>query len=171
MKSDNEVAIIALKQAVKRERDQDIILEESPEYDSMGNGEVERQTQEVQGQIRAIKLNLEAHYEDKIKDDHPVIPWLVAHSASTITRYKIGEDGKTAYQLWKGRKYGRGIAEFGECIIYCKLGSKGVDKLDERWEEGIWLGAKDESDEILIGINKGVMKARSVRRKANFEER
>ena len=55
LKSDNEVAIVALKQAVKRERDQDIILEESPEYDSMGNGEVERQIQEVQGQIRAAK--------------------------------------------------------------------------------------------------------------------
>ena len=47
LRSDNEVAIIALKQAVKRERDQDIILEESPEYDSIGNGEVERQIQEV----------------------------------------------------------------------------------------------------------------------------
>ena len=70
LKSDNEVAIMALKQAVKRERDQDIILEESPEYDSMGNGEVERQIQEVQGQIRTVKLNLEANYNTKIKEDH-----------------------------------------------------------------------------------------------------
>ena len=83
----------------------------------------------------------------------------------------MGEDGKTAYQTWKGRKYARGIAEFGECVIYCRLGSKGIDKFDERWEEGIWLGAKDESDEILIGTNKGVVKARAVRRKSNFEER
>jgi hypothetical protein len=87
LKSDNEPAIIALKEAVKRERDQDIILEESPEYDSMGNGEIERQIQEVQGQIRAIKLNLEANYKNKLRDDHPAIPWLVAHSASAITRY------------------------------------------------------------------------------------
>ena len=92
MKSDNEVAIIALKEAVRRERDQDIILEESPEYDSVGNGEVERQIQEVQGQIRTIKLNLEANYKNKIKDDHQAIPWLVAHSGSIITRYTIGED-------------------------------------------------------------------------------
>ena len=88
-----------------------------------------------------------------------------------ITRYKVGEDGKTAYQRWKGRKYARAIAEFGECVIYCRLGSKGIDKLDERWEEGIWLGSKDESDEILIGTEKGVVKARAVRRKAGFEER
>ena len=47
LKSDNEVAIVALKEAVKRERDQDIVLEESPAYDFMGNGEVEKQTQEI----------------------------------------------------------------------------------------------------------------------------
>ena len=88
----------------------------------MGNGEVERQIQEIQGQIRTIKLNLEANYNTKIKEDHPAIPWLVAHAGSVITRYKIGEDGKTAYQRWKGRKYARAIAEFGECVIYCKLG-------------------------------------------------
>mgnify|MGYP000276223466 CR=1 FL=1 len=60
----------------------------------MGNGEVERQIQEVQGQIRTIKLNLGATYKDKIKDDHPVISWLAAHSGSTITRYKSGKTEK-----------------------------------------------------------------------------
>jgi hypothetical protein len=38
LKSNNEAPRVALKQAVKRERDEDIILEESCEYDSMGNG-------------------------------------------------------------------------------------------------------------------------------------
>ena len=55
-----------LKEVVRRERDQDIILEESPGFDSMGNGEVERQIQEVQGQIRATKVNLEANYNNNI---------------------------------------------------------------------------------------------------------
>lgn len=88
-KSNNEVAFIALKEAVRRERDQDIILEASLEYDPMGNAEVERQIQEIQWQLRAIKLNLEANYKNKVKDYHLAIPWLVAHSGSTITRYKI----------------------------------------------------------------------------------
>ena len=56
-------------------------------------------------------------------------------------------------------------------LSIANLGSKGIDKFDERWEEGIWLGLRDESDEILIGTNKGVVRARSVRRRANFEER
>ena len=56
LKCDKEVAIIALKEAVKHE-----ILEESPEYDSMGNGKVYKQIQEVEGQIGATKLNLEAN--------------------------------------------------------------------------------------------------------------
>ena len=65
LKSDKEVAIIALKEAVRRERNQDITLEESPEYDSMGNGEDETQIQDIQVQIRAIKLNLEANYKKR----------------------------------------------------------------------------------------------------------
>ena len=56
---------------------------------------------EIQGQLIAINLNPEANYKDKIKDGHPAIPWLVAHSGSTITRYKLGEDGKTVYQQRK----------------------------------------------------------------------
>ena len=106
LKSDDEKAIIAFKEAVKRERDQDIILEKSPDYDHQANGEVGKQIQEIQGQIRTVKLNLEANYKTDIKEDHPSIPWLVAHAGSVITRYKIGEDGKTAYQrcrkkIWK----------------------------------------------------------------------
>ena len=130
----------------------------------MANGEVEKQIQEVRGQIRTLK-------QSKLKDDHPSVPWLVAHAASLITRYKINEDGKTAYQKWKGRRYGRSIAEFGECVMYLTLGSQGVDKFDERWHEGNWLCSKGASHEILIGTPAGVVKARSVRRKPDFETR
>ena len=137
----------------------------------MGNEEGEKQIQEVQGQIRTVKLKLEANYKAKLKDDHPAIPWLVAHAGSVITRYKIGEDGKTAYQILKGRKDGRSSAEWCECVLYLRLGSKGEEKMDERWGEGIWLGSKDESGEILIGIKEGVTKARAVRRKPDFETR
>ena len=61
MKCDNEAAIVALKEVVKRERDQYIYLTDSLDYDYMGNGEVEKQIQDVQGQIITINLNLEAN--------------------------------------------------------------------------------------------------------------
>jgi hypothetical protein len=42
LKSDQEPAILSLKDAVKSEARIDIVMEESPEYESKSNGEVER---------------------------------------------------------------------------------------------------------------------------------
>ena len=55
LKSDGEPAIIALIQAVQRERHERIVMEESPVHDSTANGGIENAIQQVQGQIRAIK--------------------------------------------------------------------------------------------------------------------
>ena len=55
LKSDGEPAIIALKQAVKMERSERIVLEESPVKESRSNGVIENAIQQVQGQIRATK--------------------------------------------------------------------------------------------------------------------
>ena len=44
--------------------------------------------------------------------------------------------------------------------MYLKMGTRGRDKLDSRWEQGVWLGVKDTSGEIIIGTPDGVVKAR-----------
>ena len=54
---------------------------------------------------------------------------------------------------------------------YCKPGIIGRDKLDVRWESGIWPGIRDESGEIIIGTEKEILKARSFRRKPMSERR
>ena len=48
--------------------------------------------------------------------------------------------------------------------MYLKPNSKGVDKLNPRWEQGVWLGVRDESGEIIIGTPEGVVKARDFKR-------
>ena len=52
-----------------------------------------------------------------------------------------------------------------------KLESEGKDKGESRWGEGVFLGVKEESGEIIIGIGKGVVKARTFRRFGSEEER
>ena len=62
-KSDGEKAIVALKEAVAKElRNEkvDVVMEESPVGSSGSNGEVERAIREIQGQIRTMKIALEA---------------------------------------------------------------------------------------------------------------
>ena len=39
---------------------------------------------------------------------------------------------------------------FGERVMYLKSGSKGIHKLECRWEEGIWVGMRIVSHEHYI---------------------
>ena len=45
------------------------------------------------------------------------------------------------------------------------------NKMKSRWASGIWLGIRDESGEVIIGTDEGVIKCRTVRRKGTKEER
>ena len=51
LKSDQEPALIALKESLKRERDEDIVMEESPVGESASNGIIENAVRNVQGHI------------------------------------------------------------------------------------------------------------------------
>ena len=73
LKSDQEPAVMSLKDAVKSEARVDVVLEESPEYESKSNGEIERAIQTVQGQIRTMKDRLEARYGQRIAGEHPCL--------------------------------------------------------------------------------------------------
>ena len=135
-------------------------MEESPVDESQSNGAVERTVQQIQGQIRTIKDCLESRIGRKISGEENVFPWMVAHAAATINRYHVGQDGRTSYRRWKGKDFKREVAEFGEQVLYLKMGTKGKNKLDSRWERGIWLGVKDSTGEIIVGTPEGVVKAR-----------
>ena len=50
----------------------------------------------------------------KFPGGHPVLPWLVKYSVAMVNRCRRGPDGKTAYELRKGRKFGRTLPHFAE---------------------------------------------------------
>ena len=153
------------------ERHERIIMENSPVYESKSNGMIENTIQQVQGQFRAMKDNLESRIGVRISGESTIVPWLVMHSARTLNRFSVGSDGKTAYRRWKGKDFRREIAEFGEVVMYLKPGTRGQDKFSCRWERGVWLGIRDESGEIIVGTPDGVVKARDFKRLADPTER
>ena len=166
IKTDGEPAIRALKDGIKGESQADIIPEESPGYDSQSNGMIERAIQQVQGQFRTIKDGMEARYGTKLEGHNPMVPWMVAHAADCITRYHVHNDGRTGYQNLKGRVFKKEVCEFGENVLFLRPNTRGKDKFEVRWEEGLWLGIHEQSNEVIIGTDKGVLKARDVRRRA-----
>ncbi len=69
MKSDNEPAILALKEAVRRERRGDCVMEEVPVGDHQANGLAENAVKNTQGQFRVIKDALESRHGSRVDGD------------------------------------------------------------------------------------------------------
>ncbi len=97
-KSDQEPAILRLRDAVKNESELEIIPEEVPVGESQGNGEVEGAIKLVKGTVRSMRLALQSKYGVLIKGDHPIVGWMVSEAAESINRYQVGSDGKTRRQ-------------------------------------------------------------------------
>ena len=47
--------------------------------------------------------------------------------------------------------------------------TKGVARVEPRWEDGIFLGVSDQSDELYVGTERGMHKVRTVRRREGTE--
>ena len=153
LKSDQEPSIKALLQSVKREKHQDISFERSPVAEHQSNGVAERAVKTVQGQVRTMKMALEARISEKVVETSDLIPWMVRHAAMLVNIGQRGDDGRTAWERVKGRRFNRDVPEFGERIMYLKPNSLGKDKLDSRWETGHFLGIQDDSAELIVGTS------------------
>ena len=94
--------------------------------------------------------------------NQPLLRW----AAMTLSRFGKGKDGKTPYERQKGRKCDLEVVPFGEIVQY-RLPEIAVDKpqaLEPRWAKGVWLGHARHSSEVLIGTEKGVVKAWAIKR-------
>ena len=44
--------------------------------------------------------------------------WMVEYAGALATRFSVGEDGKTAYERMKGRRFKEELVEWGEVVMY-----------------------------------------------------
>ena len=58
----------------------------------------------------------------------------------------------------------RQVVEFGKRILWQPLDQLEQGKLNPRWIEGVWLGVRPQTSEVIVGTDKGVFKTRSFRR-------
>ena len=133
-KSDQEPSIVALRELVRKYlgvavtldtgeqvgEKQGLGVEETEVGESPSNGDAEIAVKLVQKQSRTIKDNLEAWYGKLLDGKHDSMSWLVRHSAGVKSRLQVGNDGKTAYERLKGRKYKKALVPFGECVWHLK---------------------------------------------------
>ena len=92
--------------------------------------------------------------------------WLVEHAADLLSKYQVGEDGRTGYERLKGKPCNHELVEFGEKVHY-KFNKKirpKDDKLEINWGEGFFLGKLWRTGEAAIGTRGGIVKAATIRR-------
>ena len=109
---DNEKSIVALlKEALRSLHVETDFVEQAaeehpPEYDPQANGAVESTVGAFKGQLRTYVLSLESRLGHRIPPDHPIIAWMVPHTAFMMTARIKAEDGKTAYERVRLRPFG-----------------------------------------------------------------
>ena len=79
---------------------------------------------------------------------HPIMPWIVRHSAYIVNRYATHANGFTSfYNRWHKEQH-TPLCEFGETRFFI----------------GIWLRKDTTTGESLIGIYNKILRARTIRR-------
>ena len=122
--------------------------EGSVPYDPQTNGAAENAGRLVKGQFRTLLLGLERQLKARIPLTHPIISWLVAHSAVVRNLQVQGEDGFTPFQRARGTSGPQKFVQFGKSAgirpgpMKAALGSPDGDGV---WESGLDSNAAQDS--------------------------
>ena len=90
----------------------------SPPYDSQSNEGTEAGAMLIPDIFRTLELCLEGHLQKYIPVAHPIVPWLLEHSAFLLNVKVRGSDGLTAWARVKGRPFGLQSIGFGESVFF-----------------------------------------------------
>lgn len=144
----------------------EVVLEEGKTGDKQATGSVEVSVRETKRQCRAMKSYLEEKFGLQIPERHAILTWLARHGNFLMSRYRVGQDGRTSYERLKGRKWRRPMVTFGERVWFRRLQSysKGRTALDHRLDSGFYVGTHGRNGDILAMTSEGVIKGGSLKR-------
>ena len=127
---------------------------------------VPRATTLLRGRSRRCRSDIEGRWGLKIDATHSIWPWIAEHAGFLLTRFEFGRDGKTAYDRLKGKSAKVQGMALAEGILWIRKRAGGLlGKFTCMWEDGIYLGVKATTAEIIVGNRNGVWLTRTVRRK------
>ncbi len=173
LKTDGEPAILGVQNKIIASREGQTLPRNPPAYNPESNGPIEKGVQDLNGQIRCIKIALEARIKERVKASSAIMEWGVQHAGFIATRFTVGHDGKTPWERLGGRKWNRPLVEFGEQVLG-KLARQRMDrkdrsknrtakrKLTTRWALGTWVGVVERTGESII-VTKSSSRAVRVR--------
>ena len=155
----------------KKECDVGSALDSSRVVDSDSNGTIENAIDSFEEVARTLRIALEEKIGTKVAASDPVIPWLIKHAGHIITRCWVRPNGKTVYQMIKGRSLNVHLKEFGEAIWFRIPETENLPgKFEPQWKKEVYVGCNIRTGEDLVSTDRGVFRVSTVRRRP-IEER
>jgi len=169
VKNDGEPAAVALAEHFAEARAGQTLLESPPPGESASNGAAEKAVQLAENMGRTVLGALQEKIG--VVKNAKLIPWAMRHGAWLYSRFALGEDGMTPYKRAKGKRYNGDVVMFGEKVLWLKPFSRKMPKLTQRFEEGVFLGRLDRTNEVLVGVaGGGLRRTRTMRRVPDGEK-
>ena len=167
VKTDQESSMTDIQNCIAKKRAKHgTAIENSRVGDSNSNAKVERAIQDLEGLARTLRSDLESKTKSKIRLEDPIVPWLVRHAGHLITICRVRDNGRTAFQMMKGRRTNMRLVPFGENVMFkIPKTTQRTGKFEDRWESGCWVGFVMRTGEHLIATSGGVFKVSTVMRR------
>ena len=158
-KTDQEPAIVSLKRAIAALRMGETVPIESPVRASKSNGMMEAAVGRWQAQLRTAKHYAEAMLGKRIEVGGVLFSWLIPYVTEIMNKFKVGSDGRTAYERITGHKCRHIGVGFGECVNFMLETDKGNrHKADSELMSGVFLGYVWRTTEYIVGTKDGIVK-------------
>ena len=141
IKSDQEPSILSVKNAVAVKRGCETALIESPVRESKSNGQVERAIRTWRDQYRTMRHYFEYRMKMKLDECGALSSWLTTWASEVLNKYKVQENGRTAYEMMTQHKCKHLIVGFGERVDFQHTAtSKSGYKKDTGIFSGLLIG-------------------------------
>ena len=165
LKCQNELAEIALQNAVVRTSQFKTISRNTPRYSHGSLGHCESAIKEVEKQIRATLFQMYADYNCNSDTFSSIFAdfLLDGETCCADAQYAHKADGQTSFFKLMSK-----VATFSE-LVWFRIPAK-QPKLAEQWREAHWVGKSERSDEQLLAIRGSTHLARAIRRKPRDEQ-
>ena len=97
-----------------------------------------------------MKFSVEELHDVKLPANHPLLVWAVEYASQVTNRaHRYAGDGRTAFELRRGKAYRRALPVFGEKVAAMVLGKK-KQKAEYRTFEAIFVGLVERSDMLVV---------------------
>ena len=114
---------------------------------------------------RTPKAAMDTKLGRNLSHNEDMAQWLIEWVAEVLTSFVPSESGNTTIDLARGRRSMRPKSQFGEQVLYLpNKTDQSLNTSGAQFRQATFLGLNMRADDVILGTNRGTVKARTMRR-------